>query len=115
MATTIIVNGSPYGSESPHNALRLAAALGARKEWVELFLMGDGVHAARRGQEPRGAHASIEAALRELLDTGAAVTACGTCCATRGLSEGDVIDGVRLGTIHDLAGLIVSSDRVVSF
>jgi len=43
------------------------------------------------------------------------VTLCGTCCQTRGLTADDVVEGVTLGTIHDLADLVARSDRVVSF
>ena len=115
MATIIIVNGSPYGTELPYNAMRLAAALRAREEWVELFLMGDGVHTARRGQDPRGAHASLEAMLRELVAAGVPVALCGTCCQTRGLTEDELVEGASVATIHDLAELVGRSDRVVSF
>jgi uncharacterized protein involved in oxidation of intracellular sulfur len=115
MSVTLVVNSAPYGSEGPYNALRLAQALLARGEWVDLFLMGDGVHAARASQDPRGAHASLEAMIREALEKGAQVTLCGTCCQTRGLDEHDAIPGVHLGTVHDLAALVVKSDRVISF
>lgn len=115
MATLMILNSAPYGSERAYNALRLAEALVVKGEWVDLFLMGDGVHAARRGQEPRGAHASVESMLAGLLGQGAPVVACGTCCQTRGLDEQDLIEGVRVGTIHDLAELVLGSDRQLSF
>jgi sulfur relay (sulfurtransferase) complex TusBCD TusD component (DsrE family) len=115
MVTTLIVNGSPYGSELPYNALRLAGALLVKEQWVELFFLGDGVHTARRGQDPRGAHASLEDSLLEVLGKGAVVTLCGTCCQTRGITAADVVDGAQIGTIHDLADLVVRSDRVVSF
>jgi len=115
VATLMIVNSAPYGSEGVYNALRLAEALIVKEEWVDLFLMGDGVHAARRGQDPRGAHASVESMLVALVGKGVGTTACGTCCQTRGLAEDDLIEGVRVGSIHDLAGLVVSSDRQLSF
>jgi len=50
MVTTLIVNGSPYGSELPYNALRLAGALLVKEHWVEVFFLGDGVHTARRAR-----------------------------------------------------------------
>ena len=115
MAVLIVVNTAPYGSEGPYNALRLADALALRDEHVELFLMGDGVHAARAGQDPRGAHASLEEMLLQLLEQGVDVACCGTCCTTRGLDGGRRRPGVRIETIHDLAAATARSDKVVSF
>lgn len=115
MSVLIVVNTAPYGSEGPYNAFRLADALALREEHVEMFLMGDGVHAARAGQDPRGAHASLEEMLRQLLDKGVDVACCGTCCTTRGIMEDAVVPGVRVETIHDLAAATVRSDKVVSF
>jgi sulfur relay (sulfurtransferase) complex TusBCD TusD component (DsrE family) len=53
--------------------------------------------------------------LTELVGKGAVATLCGTCCQARGVGAADVVDGVRLGTVHDLADLVARSDRVVSF
>ena len=78
MKTLILVNSTPYGTEGPYNALRLTEALLASGAQVDLFLMGDGVHTARRGQDPRDAHKSIEGMLAGALSAGADVAACGT-------------------------------------
>jgi sulfur relay (sulfurtransferase) complex TusBCD TusD component (DsrE family) len=115
MAVLIIVNTAPYGSEGPYNAWRFADALALRDEHVEIFLMSDGVHAARAGQDPRGAHASLEEMLRQLLEKGVDVACCGTCCTARGVTESEVVPGVRVETIHDLAAATARSDKVVSF
>jgi uncharacterized protein involved in oxidation of intracellular sulfur len=115
MSVLIVVNTAPYGSEGPYNAFRLAEALVLRDEHVEVFLLGDAVHAARGGQDPRGAHASLEQMLLGLLDRAVDVACCGTCCTARGLAEDDLVPGVRVETIHDLAAATVRSDKVVSF
>jgi uncharacterized protein involved in oxidation of intracellular sulfur len=115
MAVLLMVTTTPYGSEGPYNAFRLAEALALRGEHVEVFLMGDAVHAARAGQDPRGAHASLEQMLVKLLESGVDCSACGTCCTTRGLAERDVVPAVRIATIHDLAAATARSDKVVSF
>jgi sulfur relay (sulfurtransferase) complex TusBCD TusD component (DsrE family) len=115
MSVLLVVNTPPYGSEGPYNAFRLAEALVLRAEHVDVFLMGDAVQAARAGQDPRGAHASLEQMLVDLLERAVDVSCCGTCCATRGLTEHDLIKGVRIATIHDLAAATTRSDKVVSF
>ena len=115
MSVLLVVNTPPYGSEGPYNAFRLADALALRGEHVEVFLMGDAVGAARAGQDPRGAHASLEHLLVELLKKGVDVSCCGTCCSTRGLTEDRLVAHARVATIHDLAEATVRNDRVVSF
>lgn len=114
MSIAVLVNASPYGSELPYNALRVAAAL-QQDEQVELLFMGDGVTTARRGQDPRAAHASLEGLLVDLVEKGAEVTLCGTCCRTRGLQETDLVDGVVIGTIHDISRVLRHCDKVISF
>jgi uncharacterized protein involved in oxidation of intracellular sulfur len=115
MPVLLVVNTAPYGSEGPYNAFRLAQALALRDEHVEVFLMGDAVHAARAGQDPRGAHLSLELMLIELLERAVDVSCCGTCCGTRGLSAEQLVPRVRIATIHDLAADVAASDKVISF
>ena len=115
MTVLLVVNTPPYGSEGPYNALRLADALALRNERVEIFLMGDGVHSARAGQEPREAHVSLEQILLGLLERGVGVTCCGTCCRARGVREDDLVEGVHVATIHDLAEAVTRCERTLSF
>jgi sulfur relay (sulfurtransferase) complex TusBCD TusD component (DsrE family) len=115
MSTLLVVNGAPYGSEAPYNAFRLAEALALREEPVEIFLMGDAVQAALAGQDPRGAHASLEGLLTALLERGVGVVCCGTCCRTRGVAEDDLVEGVTLATIHDLAEAVSRCKAHLSF
>ena len=115
MSVLLVVNTAPYGSEGPYNAFRLADALAVRDEHVEIFLMGDAVAAARAGQDPRGAHASLELMLSELLEKGVDVSCCGTCCAARGIAAHELVPVTRVATIHDLAAATLRSDRVLSF
>lgn len=115
MSVLIVVNTAPYGSEGPYNAFRLAEALVLRDEHAEVFLMGDAVHAARAGQDPRGAHASLEHLLLSLLDRAVDTSCCGAGCTARGLAEDHTVPGFRLETIHDLDAATARSDMVVSF
>lgn len=114
---TIIVNGAPYGDEKVWNALRLAltsisAAIGMK---VNVFLLGDGVNAARKGQTLPEGYYNIEETLRDLIKKGANVAACGTCLNARGLAKGDLVEGVQIGSMIKLSHWIKESSKVLSF
>jgi sulfur relay (sulfurtransferase) complex TusBCD TusD component (DsrE family) len=115
MSVLLVVTSAAYGSEGPYNAFRLADAFAVREEHVQMFLMGDAVCAALAGQDPHGAHMSLEQMLVALLEKGVEVECCGTCCSERGISEDRLVEHSRVATIHDLAEATVRCDRVVSF
>lgn len=49
--TLIVINDGPYGNERAYSALRLALNLVKRPETtVRIFLVGDGVACAKKGQ-----------------------------------------------------------------
>jgi len=114
---TIIVNGAPYGTEGPYNAFRLAAALAsaAHGAKVRIFLMGDGVFAAKRGQTVPEGHYNTEKMLADLIAKGVAVRLCGTCCKARGITGEEITDGAAIGTMMELAKWVVESDKVLTF
>jgi uncharacterized protein involved in oxidation of intracellular sulfur len=114
---TIIVNGAPYGDEQVWNALRLAtasisASIGMA---VNVFLLGDSVSAAKKGQKTPEGYYNLEKMLRDLLANGAKVAACGTCLNSRAIPKEDLIEGIELGTMLKLAGWIKESTKVLSF
>ena len=117
MILTIIVNESPYGSEKPWNALRLAStALGMEPPTeVRVFLMGDAVAAAKSGQKTPEGYYNLEKMLSSILRRGAQVLVCGTCIDSRGISQDQLVEGVERGTMKALATWIAESQRVVSF
>ncbi|MGW8179167.1 MAG: DsrE/DsrF/TusD sulfur relay family protein, partial [bacterium] len=68
MIFTIIVNDAPYGIEKPWNALRLASTsitdeIGMT---VRVFLMGDSVAAAKKGQKTPDGYYNMEKMLTSL-------------------------------------------------
>lgn len=115
---TFILQSPPYGDEKIWNALRLAKALttAAIGMKVNIFLLGDGVVAAKKGQKPPEGFYNLEKMLKELVDQGSNVIACRTCVASRGLVESDLVDGVRVGTtVGNLAQWVKESQKVLSF
>ena len=112
---TFIINDAPYGTEKPWNALRLAKALVVIKKKVNIFLMGDAVPLAKKGQQTPTGYYNLAQMLGELIVLGAEVRACGTCINSRGLKEEDLVDGVIVGKMLDLARWVAESTKVVTF
>jgi len=70
-----IINDSPYGSERPYNALRLALNLVKRPDAnVRVFLIGDGVNCAIAGQKTPEGYYNVERMLKSLAKRGEAAT-----------------------------------------
>lgn len=66
-----IINDGPYGNERAYNALRLALNLVKRAETrVRVFLIGDGVACAKRGQKTPDGFYNIERMLASLARRG---------------------------------------------
>lgn len=112
---TIIINDAPYGTEKPWNALRLAKTLIAVKQKINIFLMGDAVVLAKSGQQTPTGYYNLAQMLGELLALGVEVRACGTCVSSRGLKEEDLVEGVAIGKMLDLARWCAESPKVITF
>jgi uncharacterized protein involved in oxidation of intracellular sulfur len=70
-----ILNDSPYGSERPYNALRLALKLVQQPEaHVQVFLMGDGVNCAIAGQKTPEGYYNVERMLKSIAQRGKVAT-----------------------------------------
>jgi uncharacterized protein involved in oxidation of intracellular sulfur len=82
---------------------------------VNVFLLGDAVNAAKKGQNTPEGYYNLEKMLRDLIRCGAKVAACGTCLRTRGLSKEDLLEGIEVGSMIELAHWIKESQKVLSF
>lgn len=70
-----IINNGPYGDERPYNALRLAMNLAKREETrVNVFMLGDGVACARKGQKTPEGYYNIERMLKFIATRGKVAT-----------------------------------------
>jgi len=111
---TVIISQAPYGRERAYTALRFALTALLEGEDVKIFLIEDGVYLAKRDQDPDEMPNHLEL-LKQCIEQGAEVKACGPCSKARGLSEDDFIDGVEVATMHDLVSWVRESDNVIFF
>lgn len=113
----IIANDAPYGGEKTWNALRLAGAsvtteIGMQ---VRVFLMGDSVGAAKKGQTTPEGYYNLEKMLVDLAAKGVEIRLCGTCLKSRGIKDEEIAEGAQRGTMMILANWVKEADRIVTF
>jgi len=112
----IVITEPVYGSENPYSALRLAKSL-LEKENVQLsiYLLGDAVSGARKGQEtPKGFY-NFGKMLLMFSNKGVPISICITCMEARGIKEQDLVDGVKPGGMQVLSEWVLENDKVMTF
>ena len=80
-----------------------------------VFLMADAVIAAKAGQKTPDGYYNMERMLKRVLSGKGEVLLCGTCMDARGLSEADMMEGVRRSTMDELAATTIAADKVLVF
>jgi len=112
---TVIIYDSPVAKERALSALRFAWTADLEGNKVRIWLFENGVYIAKKGQNPAQGITNYGQMLEDLVKGGVEVKACGVCAQARGLTEPELIDGVKLATIHDLVEWTSTSDKVLSF
>ena len=116
MKSLFILNDAPYGTERSYNALRLAMSLAKRDgEQVRVFLMGDAVSCAVRGQKTPDGYYNVERMLRAVLQRGGAVGCCGSCSDARALTDETRMEGAHRSSMDELTDWTLWADRVITF
>jgi uncharacterized protein involved in oxidation of intracellular sulfur len=111
-----ILNDAPYGSERSYNGLRLAGAI-ARREGavVKVFLMGDAASCAKGHQRVPAGYYNVELMLQAIHRHGSEIGVCGTCMDARGISEGELAQSAKRGTLEQLTDWILWADQTLVF
>src|SRR3990172_645451 len=112
---TIVLQDAPYGNEKVWNALRLSQALISVGSKVRIFLYGDSVAAAKKGQNPPKGYYNVAEMLSALIEKGVEVKSCLTCTSARGLTQEDFIEGAVVGKTIDLARWVSEGGQVMVF
>lgn len=116
MKYLIILNDAPYGSERTYQGLRLAGSL-AKHEGVDLkvFLIGDAVTGAHRGQKLPSGHYNVQTMLSTLVHRDRPIGVCGSCMDARGISDAELVEGTHRGSMEELTAWTIEADKVIAF
>ncbi|MEK7862096.1 MAG: DsrE family protein [Chloroflexota bacterium] len=116
MKTLFILNDAPYGSERSYNGFRLAMSLMKREDQeLRVFLMGDAVGCAIRGQKTADGYYNVERMVRAVTQQGGKVGCCGTCSDARALTDATRADGAHRSSMDELTDWTLWADRVITF
>lgn len=110
-----IFNDSPYGSQRTYNGLRVATEMSRKKSPIAIFLLGDGVIAGLKRQNPSDVSYNAQETLHVLAGNGVPVAACTTCLQARGIADDALVSGVQRGNLEGLTNLIEDAEKVLSF
>jgi len=111
----VIISSKPNGSDTVWNALRLAGTARDNGVATRLFLINDGVDTGRKNNSATEGEFNLPEMLAKLAQDGAEVKYCKTCIDRCGVGEGDMIDGIQLGSMKDLNNWVMTSGKVVTF
>jgi len=113
---TVVIQDAPYKEDNKAwHALRFAGAALAEDMDVRLHLLDEGVQAGRKDHQVPDGMVNLEELLSELIECGLVVQACGMAIDSCGIDEASMIDGIRRGSMKDLAGWVKHSDQVMMF
>jgi tRNA 2-thiouridine synthesizing protein D len=112
---TIVIFDAPVASERALTALRFAWTADLEGHKVRIWLFENAVYVAKKGQKPAQGVINVGQMLSDLVGGGVEVKACVVCAEARGLTQEELIDGVKLATVHDLIDWTATSDKVLNF
>jgi uncharacterized protein involved in oxidation of intracellular sulfur len=116
MEYLFILNDHPYRSERDFNALRLGTALATDSEnTVRVFLLGEAVYSAVRGEPPAEGADDIAWMLARFAAGHRSVAVCRTCMERRGIADAALIECAYRSTLDELALWTAGADKVLVF
>ncbi|MFX1236203.1 MAG: DsrE/DsrF/TusD sulfur relay family protein [Promethearchaeota archaeon] len=110
---TIIIGDGPYTKERPYTMLRFAYTALLEGHKIHIFLVEDGIFVGKRNQGP-SSYDNLEKWMKDVIEEGADVKACGVCMKARGLSDEELIDGVEKTTMNGLLEMVIDADNVLT-
>ncbi|MCL2642312.1 MAG: DsrE family protein [Candidatus Bathyarchaeota archaeon] len=112
---TLIIYDAPMAKERALTALRFAWTADLEGHKIQIWLFENGVYLAKKNQNPPQGLTNHGQMLEDLIKTGVEVKACVVCAQARGVTSAELLDGVKLATIHELIEWTANSAKVITF
>lgn len=116
MKGLFILNDPPYGSERSYNGFRHAVALASKPGCaVKVFLLGDAVISAKKGQKTPDGYYNMERMLKLAKNKVIVVGVCGSCMDARGITEEELVEPAKKSNMDQLAEWSMWADKVMTY
>ena len=116
MRYLLILNDPAYGTERSYNGFRLAKSLaGQEGAEVKVFLMGDAVSCAMKGQATPNGYYNLEKMIRATAAKGAEIGCCGTCLDARGIADPLLVEGAHRSSLDQVTEWTAWAEKVITF
>ncbi len=109
---TIVIGDGPYTSERPYTMLRFAYTSLLEGHNINIFLVEDGVFVGKKNQNP-SSYDNLEKWLKDVIEEGGVVRACGVCTKARGVAAEELISGIDITTMNGFVNMCLESDNVL--
>ena len=109
---TIVIGDGAYTSERPYTMLRFAYTAILEEHKVNIFLVEDGIFVGKKNQDPT-TYDNVGKWMKDIISEGANVKACGVCMKARGLSEDELLDGIKKTTMNGFVEMCEEADNVL--
>jgi len=109
---TIIIADSAYTKERPYTMLRFAYTALLDDHKVNIFLVEDGVFVGKKNQDPPK-YDNVGKWMKDVVEEGANVKACGVCTKARGVSADELIEGIEITTMNGFLDMSVAADQIL--
>lgn len=109
---TIIIDSGAYTTERPYTMLRFAYTALLEGHKINIFLVEDGVFVGKKNQNP-ASYDNVGKWMKDVIEEGAKVKACGVCTKARGVSEDELIDNIQVTTMNGFLDMCVEADNIL--
>ncbi|MHA2287217.1 MAG: DsrE/DsrF/TusD sulfur relay family protein [Promethearchaeota archaeon] len=109
---TIVIGNAAYTSERPYTMLRFAYTALLEGHNINIFLVEDGVFVGKDNQDP-STYDNVGKWVKDVIEEGAVIKACGVCTKARGVTAEELIDGIEVTTMNGFVDMCVQADNIL--
>ena len=79
---------------------------------INIFLVEDGVFVGKKSQDPKN-YDNVGKWMKDVIEEGANIKACGVCTKARGVSAEELIEGIEITTMNGFLEMCVSANNIL--